>query len=162
MTDPARTTSRRAMVGGILGVGIGAPLLAACGSAGSSAGSGSGSGSTGGTGSSSGGSSSGGSSSGSASGAIAKTSQIPEGGGKIFGSEQVVVTQPAASQFKAFSAICTHQGCIVSNISSGDIECGCHGSRFSIKDGSVVNGPATQPLQSLTATVANGEITVSG
>ena len=160
MSDPAPTTSRRAMVGGILGVGLGAPLLAACGSSGSS-GTSAAAGSTGGSGSSSSGGSTS-SSGGSSSGAIAKTSQIPQGSGKIFDSEQVVVTQPAASQFKAFSAICTHQGCIVSNISNGDIECGCHGSRFSIKDGSVVNGPATQPLQSLTATVTNGEITVSG
>src|SRR5690242_7370626 len=101
MTDPAPTTSRRAMVGGILGVGVGAPLLAACGSSpsGGSAGSG-GSGTSGGSGSSSGGSG------GSSAEAIAKTSQIPEGGGKIFQSQQVVVTQPAAGEFKAFSAIC--------------------------------------------------------
>ena len=157
MTEPAPTTSRRAMVGGILGVGMGAPLLAACGSSasGSSAGSG-GSGTSGASGSSSGGSG------GSSTGAIAKTSQIPEGGGKIFQSQQVVVTQPAAGEFKAFSAICTHQGCLLTGIANGDIECGCHGSRFSIKDGSVVNGPATQPLQKLTATVKGGEITVSG
>jgi Rieske Fe-S protein len=147
MTDAARSTSRRAVVGGIVGLGVGAPVLAACGGSPS--------------GSASGGSGSGGSGSGSDSGAVAKTSDIPEGGGKIFSDRRVVVTQPTSGQFKAFSAICTHQGCIVSSISDGDIDCGCHGSRFSIKDGSVVNGPATRPLDKLTATVANGEITVS-
>ena len=57
-----------------------------------------------------------------------------------------MITQPQAGAFKAFTAICTHQGCIVSSVADGTIDCPCHGSKFSIKDGSVVNGPATSPL----------------
>ena len=57
-----------------------------------------------------------------------------------------MITQPQAGSFKAFTAVCTHQGCIVSTVSGGTINCPCHGSKFSIKDGSVVNGPATRPL----------------
>ena len=79
-------------------------------------------------------------------GALISTSQVPEGGGTIIGGKNIVVTQPAANTFKAFSAVCTHQGCIVNQIANGTIDCPCHGSKFSIKDGSVVNGPATQPL----------------
>lgn len=58
----------------------------------------------------------------------------------------VVITQPSAGMFNGFSSTCTHQGCPVDNVSGGTINCICHGSQFSIKDGSVVTGPATTPL----------------
>jgi nitrite reductase/ring-hydroxylating ferredoxin subunit len=91
-------------------------------------------------------------------GALAKTTDIPVGGGMIFKNEQVVVTQPAAGEFKAFSAVCTHQGCIVSTVSNGTINCPCHGSKFKIGDGSVARGPASQALPSQAITVAGTEI----
>ena len=78
--------------------------------------------------------------------ALAATSQVPDGGGKIIDSKHIVITQPESGSFKAFTAICTHEGCLVNSVSNGTIDCPCHGSRFSIKDGSVVNGPATRPL----------------
>jgi Rieske Fe-S protein len=78
--------------------------------------------------------------------ALAATSEIPVGSGRIFTAEKVVVTQPVSGDFKAFSAVCTHMGCIVNQISNGTIDCPCHGSQFSIKDGSVVGGPAPSPL----------------
>ena len=78
--------------------------------------------------------------------ALAATSDIPVGGGAIFTGPKVVVTQPAAGQFKAFSAVCTHMGCIVSQVSNGTIDCPCHGSQYSITTGAVVAGPAPMPL----------------
>jgi Rieske Fe-S protein len=78
--------------------------------------------------------------------ALATTSEIPVGSGKIFTSQQVVVTQPTAGEFKAFSAVCTHMGCIVNQINDGTIDCPCHGSMYSIKTGAVVGGPAPKPL----------------
>jgi nitrite reductase/ring-hydroxylating ferredoxin subunit len=86
---------------------------------------------------------------------LAKTGDIPVGGGKIFKDEKVVVTQPKKGEFKAFTNICTHQQCPVANVSDGTINCTCHGSKFSITDGSVENPPATQPL-------AEKKITVQG
>lgn len=133
-SDPgAGAPSRRLLIGGLVGL----PVLAACGSESSSTGA---SGSTGTT----------------SSGPIATTADIPVGGGKIFAAEKVVITQPTAGEFKAFSAICTHQGCPVSEISGEEIDCTCHGSKFSIADGSVLDGPADAPLESLTVT-ADGE-----
>ena len=73
-------------------------------------------------------------------------SNVPVGGGTIISGKNVVVTQPEAGTFKGFSAVCTHQGCIVASVAGGTIDCPCHGSKFSIKDGSVVNGPAASPL----------------
>jgi Rieske Fe-S protein len=97
---------------------------------------------------STGGASTGGASTGSApaASALTSTSDVPNGGGKIIDGPNIVITQPQAGSFKAFTAVCTHQGCIVSTVSGGTINCPCHGSKFSIKDGSVVNGPATRPL----------------
>ncbi|WP_330456954.1 Rieske (2Fe-2S) protein [Streptomyces sp. NBC_00820] len=78
--------------------------------------------------------------------ALARTAEIPEGGGKIFKERKIVVTQPAKGEFKAFSAICTHQGCTVAKVADGTIDCPCHGSRFHIADGTVAHGPATRAL----------------
>jgi len=90
--------------------------------------------------------------------ALAATSEIPVGSGKIFTPEKVVVTQPVSGDFRAFSAVCTHMGCIVSQISGGTIDCPCHGSQFSIKDGSVVSGPAPSPLAAETIKVSGSSI----
>jgi Rieske Fe-S protein len=98
---------------------------------------------------------------GSASARIAKTSDIPQGGGKILEDQQIVITQPAAGEFKAFSAVCTHQGCSVGSVSNGTINCPCHGSRFNIKDGSVANGPATAPLPEKKIKVSGSDITLA-
>ncbi|MFF9394023.1 Rieske (2Fe-2S) protein [Streptomyces griseoluteus] len=78
--------------------------------------------------------------------ALGSVSEIPEGGGKIFAAQKVVVTQPEKGEYKAFSAICTHQGCTLDKVANGTVDCSCHGSRFRISDGSVAQGPATQPL----------------
>ncbi|GAA2226679.1 Rieske (2Fe-2S) protein [Streptomyces nogalater] len=87
--------------------------------------------------------------------ALARTADIPEGGGRIFKDQGVVVTQPMAGTYKAFSAECPHQGCAVGSVARGLIVCPCHGSEFSVADGSVKKGPATKGL-------APARITVSG
>ncbi len=86
---------------------------------------------------------------------------VPVGGGVILADPKVVVTQPAAGEFKAFTAVCTHQGCTVASVADGVIVCPCHGSRFSITDGSVEGGPAPAPLASVPVSVSGGTITVS-
>ncbi|WP_133913607.1 Rieske (2Fe-2S) protein [Streptomyces sp. NBC_00582] len=96
-----------------------------------------------------------------AGGALAKTTEIPEGGGKIFTAEKVVVTQPTKGDFKAFSAVCTHQGCTVGSVANGTINCPCHKSEFRIADGSVASGPATKPLPQKQISVRGDSITLT-
>ena len=90
----------------------------------------------------------------------AKAADIPVGGGTIFGDAQTVVTQPAAGTFKAFSSICTHAGCPVSEVADS-INCNCHGSKFSLTDGSVVAGPAQRGLPAKEVTVAGDTVSVA-
>jgi nitrite reductase/ring-hydroxylating ferredoxin subunit len=80
------------------------------------------------------------------------------GSGTIFTGPKVAVTQPAAGQFKAFSAICTHMGCIVGQVSNGTIDCPCHGSQYSIATGAVVAGPAPAPLPAARIKVSGGSV----
>ncbi|MFD5448525.1 Rieske (2Fe-2S) protein [Streptomyces sp. NPDC127100] len=90
--------------------------------------------------------------------AVAATADIPEGGGKVLADRKIVVTQPTAGEFKAFSATCTHQGCAVKDVADGVIHCPCHNSTFSITDGSVRGGPATKPLPAVPITVSGDSI----
>jgi Rieske Fe-S protein len=146
--EPQRDTraTRRGVLAGVGLAGL-AGAVSACSSGGSSSsgttntGSASTSGAT-----SAAGQSGGGSGTGTNANVLTTTSAIPVGSGKIFSAQKVVVTQPASGEFKAFSAVCTHMGCIVNQISNGTIDCPCHGSQYSIKDGSVVAGPAPSPL----------------
>ncbi|MBO2462463.1 Rieske (2Fe-2S) protein [Actinomadura violacea] len=140
---PAGGTRRGLLLGaGLAGV---AGLAAACG------------GSSGGGDSADGGGGGGGGTG----GALASTGEIPVGGGKVFESEKVVVTQPAQGEFKAFSATCTHRGCTVGSVSGGTINCPCHGSKFKITDGSVARPPASRPLAEKKITVQGGKISLA-
>jgi Rieske Fe-S protein len=92
--------------------------------------------------------------------ALAKVADIPVGGGKIFEAEGVVVTQPEAGTIKAFSNVCTHQGCKVNKVAT-TIDCPCHGSKFSVTDGSPTAGPAKKPLAEKQVTVNGDSITLA-
>jgi Rieske Fe-S protein len=89
---------------------------------------------------------------------IAKVADIPPGGGVILPAHRLVLTQPVAGQFRAFDATCTHQGCQVSDVRGGAITCGCHGSQYSIEDGSVRGGPAPRPLAPRAIAVVGDEV----
>jgi Rieske Fe-S protein len=92
---------------------------------------------------------------------LTSTSDIEVGGGAIFADAKVVVTQPTEGEFKAFSAVCTHQGCLVASVSDGTINCDCHGSRFSIETGEPESGPASSPLGDVKIAVTGDQISLS-
>ena len=141
-SKPETESSRRGMLLGVGLVGLAGTLSACGGSKGDSA-----------DGSQSGDKSNG--------GILGKASDVPVGGGKIYKSEKIVVTQPKQGEFKAFSAVCTHRGCTVGSVSDGKIHCPCHGSAYNVADGSVANGPASKPLPAKSVAVQNGELKVS-
>lgn len=92
---------------------------------------------------------------------LARTADIPVGGGTVFKDAKVVVTQPVAGEFKAFSAICTHQGCTVDKVADGTIDCPCHGSKYRVADGTVAAGPAPRRLPEERIIVSAGTITLA-
>ncbi|MFM1994491.1 MAG: hypothetical protein RLZZ610_8 [Actinomycetota bacterium] len=94
---------------------------------------------------------------------VAKTSDIPIGSGKKFDVEGVpiLVTQPRAGEFRAFSAVCTHAGFVMSNVANSEIKCDNHGAVYSADDGSVLSGPAPRALGKITVTVEGDDVLVS-
>ena len=135
--------SRRRTLTGAAVAGVGIPLLAACG--GDDEGSGSADSAPEVTSGES----------------LGPSADVPVGGGKIYPDQKVVVTQPSEGDFKGFSAVCTHQSCLVSQVKDGTIVCTCHGSKFSIEDGSVTIGPATSGLPAVNVTVDGDKITTA-
>ncbi|MCU7822422.1 Rieske (2Fe-2S) protein [Kitasatospora sp. DSM 101779] len=153
-TDRGPAASRRTLLCGaaaVLAAG-GTVAVTGCSSSSSSGSSGS-SGSTGGSG--------GAQAQNAAPVDLGPAADIPVGGGKVFRDQKVVVTQPAAGEYKAFSAKCTHAGCIVDEVKDKTIDCPCHGSRFSITDGAVEGGPAPKPLPSYKVAVVNNNVQVT-
>lgn len=144
---------RRRVLAGTAGLGLATPLLAACG------GDDGGSTATDGEASSSGSGSKDGPSGGSET--LTTATDVPVGGGAIFADDEVVVTQPSEGEFKAFSSVCTHQGCPVGKVENGQIVCPCHGSAFSVEDGSVKAGPATAPLEAVEIKVEGDRISLA-
>jgi Rieske Fe-S protein len=90
--------------------------------------------------------------------ALTSTADVPVGGGVIIADEKVVVTQPEAGTFKAFSSTCTHMSCQVTSVSGDRISCPCHGSSYSIVDGSVQGGPAPRPLPKVAIKVEGEDV----
>lgn len=89
---------------------------------------------------------------------LASTSEVPVGGGLILADQNIVITQPTEGDFVAFAATCTHQGSALDAVGADGIECPLHGSRFSIEDGSVTTGPATEALPTVEITVDGDQI----
>jgi Rieske Fe-S protein len=138
-TPDTSGVSRRTVLGGTAALGVGVPLLAACGS--DDSGSSDAKVPDPGT-------------------VLTTTADVPVGGGVILAKDGLVVTQPEAGTFKAFSSKCTHQGCQVTKVSR-TIDCPCHLSKFSIVDGSPESGPARSPLPETAVKVDGDNITTA-
>lgn len=128
--------SRRRILGGAAMLGAGVPALAACAGEGGDAKTAAPNSGT----------------------VLARTGDIDVGGGLILDEAKIVITQPTEGEFMAFSALCTHQACLVTKVST-TINCACHGSKFALADGSVENGPADTALPEIAIKISGDEIT---
>lgn len=89
------------------------------------------------------------------------TSEVPVGGGTKFAIDKtltVLVTQTKAGSYQAFSATCTHAGCIVSGVENSEIACNCHGARFDPESGMPIAGPAKSALGKIVLDIRGEEI----
>ncbi|KQV03383.1 MULTISPECIES: Rieske (2Fe-2S) protein [unclassified Kitasatospora] len=146
MTEPTPAPTRRTLLccGAALAAGGAAVAVAGCGSS-TSSDSGSGNGSAGAA----------------APVTVGAVADVPVGGGKVYRDARIVITQPTAGEYKAFSAKCTHAGCVVDEIKDGTVNCPCHYSKFAIADGSVKDGPAPSPLPAYQVTLKDGAFQVT-
>jgi Rieske Fe-S protein len=154
MTSTPRRLDRRTVLGCAAVYGVAGPILVACssGSDGSGADTGTPAEESSGAGGQAGGS-------GGAGGEVlVAAADVPVGGGVVLSDLKVVVVQPEEGDFRGYTAVCTHQGCTVGEVSGGTINCPCHGSAFAIADGSVADGPATNPLAEVQVKVKGGDV----
>ena len=84
--------------------------------------------------------------------------QVVVGSGVVYDGPKVVVTQPAQGDVRGFTAVCPHQGCLVSEVTNNEILCPCHGSLFSAEDGAVLTGPATSGLAPVDVSVVDDQV----
>ena len=152
--------TRRSMLRGATVGGVALPLLAACGG-GDSAGSSDDASSAADSPSSSAADPSSSAADGGGAGLTVAAADVPVGGGTVIAKEKVVVVQPTQGDFKAYTAVCTHQGCTVGKVEDGQIICPCHKSHFSVEDGSPVSGPAQKPLAAKQVTVSGDQISIT-
>ncbi len=85
---------------------------------------------------------------------------IPVGMAVYLEASNTVVTQPTEGDFHAFDATCPHQGCAVNQAIDGELKCPCHGSRFDLTTGDVLNGPAESGLSERQVSVEGDQVVV--
>lgn len=141
---PSAPVSRRHALGGAAGIGLGLPLLVACGDDASTARDPAPNASAASSGE-----------------VLTTTGDVPVGSGVILADAEIVVTQPIKGQFKAYTNVCTHQGCALESISPAGIRCPCHGSVFDVATGEPTAGPATSSLTEVPLSVEGDEITLA-
>lgn len=89
---------------------------------------------------------------------LGAASAVPVGGAKLFREQKLLVSQPEKGEYKSFSAVCTHRGCVLSEIKGREGDCNCHGSRFDVTTGKVLRGPATRPLPEVPVREEGGKL----
>lgn len=133
---PYQQVGRRTLIRSVGGGGVAATFLVACGSDDE------------------------GESSEESSASTVPTADVAVGSGVIV-DDTYVVTQPTEGDFKAFTAICTHNGCVVASVEDNTINCNCHGSQFDAETGEPVSGPNGSDPSSIDA-LAEEPLSVDG
>lgn len=82
---------------------------------------------------------------------------VPVGSAVIV--DNVIIAQPSAGNYVAYSTLCPHEGARITKVEGGEVRCMKHGSTFAIEDGAVLTGPAEKPLQPVAVTNNGGTLT---
>ena len=88
---------------------------------------------------------------------VARLADVPEGGGLVLTDRRIVLVRDG-DDVAGFSAVCTHQGCLVDEVADGEIRCPCHGSAYDARSGDVVRGPAQRALAEVDVDVRDGRV----
>jgi nitrite reductase/ring-hydroxylating ferredoxin subunit len=97
---------------------------------------------------------------------VGASDEVKEGSATAFevtGAEVAVAR--VGGVLYAFSDICTHRGCNLSTegeIDGTTIQCGCHGSVFSMETGEALEGPAEEPVKTYGVREQDGRIQIEG
>ncbi|WP_184569071.1 Rieske (2Fe-2S) protein [Streptomyces zagrosensis] len=89
---------------------------------------------------------------------LGSADEVPVGEAKLYRNDRLLVAQPVKGEFKAYSAVCTHKGCVLRKIEDGEAKCACHGSMFDPATGEVLDGPAGEPLLSVPVRLEGGKL----
>ena len=95
--------------------------------------------------------------------AAGKLQDLKPNSGKIvkFGSRPVLLVRISETEWRAFSAICTHLNCTVQfQNSSRQIWCACHNGFYDL-NGKVVSGPPPKPLEEMVVHIRGDEVVIS-
>lgn len=98
---------------------------------------------------------------------IASIGEIPIGGVKLFSyptpEDHCIMVRTSEDEYVAYSQKCTHLSCAVYYSAENDrLECPCHQGFFSIKDGSVLQGPPPRPLPQIILERESGKLIATG
>ncbi|MGK5628726.1 Rieske (2Fe-2S) protein [Streptomyces sp. URMC 123] len=89
---------------------------------------------------------------------LGPAAEVPVGGARLYREQRLLVSRPAEGEYRAFSAVCTHQRCVLDKIEGTEANCPCHRSRFDATSGKVLQGPAVAALPPIPVTVRDGNL----
>ncbi len=94
---------------------------------------------------------------------VGKVEDFPSGGGNVVSvdGKPVIVVNTKTGGLKAYSAICTHLGCVVLwDQKRNLIASPCHDGLFNAVTGAVVSGPPPRPLPAYELAVKDGKVLI--
>ena len=97
---------------------------------------------------------------------VAQRSDIKAGALTLIEAQgEAIILTELSGKVIAFSNVCTHEDCDLvfegeGKVDGDEIECDCHGSRFNVLDGSVMNPPATEPITVYAVRVEGNDVLV--
>ncbi|MCK1796462.1 Rieske (2Fe-2S) protein [Streptomyces sp. XM4193] len=91
---------------------------------------------------------------------LGSADSVPVGGARLYRDDRLLISQPEQGKYRAFSAVCTHGGCVLSSVEKLEADCACHGSRFDAGTGKVLRSPATTDLPEYPVRLKDGSLVV--